>query len=156
MFLLILFWFLAQSIWHTFSLRLLSISLLSPNLSLLLYSAFNKFLLLGSRVEDAGINPHTTGIGKVHQSSFCFSNIHFMVFKHLKPAHHQTGGQVVFYNPVSVKLLGWTWKKKLGRSRQLTASRGCASDSSLTWIQISAALHKLYDASKKLRNFPRW
>jgi len=72
-------------------------------LSLFLYRALNKILFWDSHVEDAGINSQANGTGKVYETSFCFSNIHFMVVDRLKE-HNQ--GQIVFNNPVSVKFLG--------------------------------------------------
>ena len=77
-------------------------------LSLFLYCPLNKILFWDSHVEDAGINSQANGAGQVHETSVCFSNIHFMALDQLKE-HNQC--QVVFNNPVSVKFLGWTRKK---------------------------------------------
>ena len=124
-----------------------------PQLSLFLYCPLNKILFWDSHVEDAGINSQANGTGKVHETSVCFSNIHFMALDQLKE-HNQC--QVVFNNPVSVKFLGWTWKKKIGRNEQMTASCGCAEDLDLTWVPTPDALHTPCNTSKKLRNLSCW
>lgn len=107
--------------WNTNSVHINCVCLYwAPSSHWCFLSVFNRILFLDSHVDDAGINSHALGIGKVYQPSFHFSNIHFMVFEHRKE-HHQGGRWYRIILWVECQTLGLSRKKTVGRSRPLTA-----------------------------------
>lgn len=124
--------------WNTNSVHINCVCLYwAPSSHWCFLSVFNRILFLDSHVDDAGINSHALGIGKVYQPSFHFSNIHFMVFEHRKE-HHQGGRWYRIILWVECQTLGLSREKDSWEKQTTDCICGWASDPNVTRVQIQA------------------